>query len=96
MQRNTASNLQLTNIDNSKHLEDKMCTSAAKSLKEYTENGNLHGISYIGDNSRHWFERFIKTQLLFILIINIFYFTKQIILDPHFYDFTLFCDNNDL
>ena len=27
-------------------------------VHEYTENSTLHGVYYIGDQSRHWIERY--------------------------------------
>ena len=39
--------------------QDESCAKKiSECVSDYTENSNLHGVAYIGDRERHWFERF--------------------------------------
>ena len=45
---------------------DQNLSKIAKDLvNEYTNNGTLHGISFIGDSKRHWFERLFWAIIFF-------------------------------
>ena len=48
---------------------DKKLTKIAKELvNEYTDNGSIHGISFIDDPKRHWIERIFWTIVYIISI----------------------------
>lgn len=40
------------------------CSSAMELVTEYTANGTLHGINYMGDRERHWLERYLSLKHL--------------------------------
>lgn len=49
--------------------DNAICQPVFNSVSEYTDNGNLHGLVYIGDRKRHWIERFFKSEdLVFEMI----------------------------
>ena len=52
---------------------------ATNLVKEYTDNGSLHGISFIGDNKRHWFERLFWA----IIFCTSIYFAGTLINDSY-------------
>ena len=59
---------------------DKKISKIAKNLvTEYTDNGSIHGISFIGDSKRHWIERLFWT----IVFVTSIYFAWILIMESY-------------
>ena len=43
---------------NTRQNNEECSATVINQIHEYAENCTLHGVNYIGDKSRHWFERF--------------------------------------
>ena len=59
--------------------EQNLSKIATDLVKDYTDNGTLHGISFIGDNKRHWFERLFWA----IIFCTSIYFAGTLIHDSY-------------
>ena len=59
--------------------EPKLSKIAKDLVNEYTDNGTIHGISFIGDSKRHWIERIFWTIVFMISI----YFAWSLIMESY-------------